>query len=81
MKPEDLTQWHESTVKPVHVGEYNASWRGNETARRWWDGERWSMAYSDATPAPFIWQFRRASTDDQSIRWRGLRVKPEGMAE
>lgn len=82
MSKPKLTPWFPPEVKPVHVGEYNASISMDPGMRRWWDGQEWSLAYpaSYSEKEKKIWRntVARYSTSHKRIYWRGLKEKPKG---
>lgn len=74
MGKQRLTPWFPSHIKPVRVGEYNASVRRDPAVRRWWNGRKWSRAYFWPEHAPgFKWL---TAADQHSIEWRGLASPP-----
>jgi hypothetical protein len=66
-------------IKPVHVGEYEASMFHRMTGgwKRWWNGEWWSRAYSDFGLEIHKESHKLLKAPYQHIRWRGLAKKPE----
>lgn len=67
-----LSQWHDGSVKPVHVGVYesdNQKGRGfYQTWYRKWDGKRWINGNGSVE-----WAFKQASPSlYQDWPWRGI---------
>lgn len=78
MNTPKMTPWFPPYIKPVHVGEYNASIFGDPVIRRYWNGEYWSAGYNNSDPAAFKRGARkRRVPDSEFIEWRGLAKKPE----
>lgn len=70
------TPW--SRKNPPCVGEWNASSHGVGTSKRWWNGEWWSVAYTDQDSEEKK-QFSRqqkALWNVKQIEWRGLTEQP-----
>jgi len=73
MKKLKLSQWHDGSVKPVHVGWYEAIgddlvYDKNGTAPRYWDGDKWLWNSSKHG-------FPLGMTDAQILatdKWRGV---------
>lgn len=74
-----MTDWFPPDIKPVREGEYSVADDRWDDMYRWWDGERWSLAYRTIhiktskvrfrnIPAPFFVQ--------NAVRWRGLATDP-----
>lgn len=76
-----MTPWFHPEVKPVRVGEYQASIKRDPAFRRWWNGEKWSILYFSSDPPSFKVRYRdlfeRASDQDR-IYWRGIYKPIEG---
>lgn len=79
MSKPKMTDWFPTEIKPVHVGEYNASTEKRADALRWWDGRLWSFAYY-ANDCKDEKQHKRLHKRDADspIHWRGLASKPKG---
>ncbi len=76
-----MTPWFPPDVKPVHIGEYNASAISTSEVMRWWDGKRWSLPYLPTfrDEAKRMLRSQHASRRFQKvILWRGLAEKPKG---
>lgn len=77
---QDLTGWFDPKVKPVRLGEYNASQFQNQDTLRWWNGTTWSCMYFGKEPDAYKDKARglveMAKLQDL-IYWRGLRYDPE----
>jgi hypothetical protein len=79
-KQPEMTPWTNTAAQaPTIIGEYNASKCRCEQARRWWDGEMWSLAYYKDDPETL--QNARARTKIGAkaiarIDWRGLAEDP-----
>jgi hypothetical protein len=72
-----LTPWQSGP--PPMVGEWSASIDGgSDHIRRWWDGERWSFAWStdDNQAEKRRRAGRRTYVSQKVIQWRGLAEEP-----
>lgn len=76
-KKPKMTDWFPPEVKPVHVGEYNASRCRAPNALLWWNGHFWSRVYwpNESRETQERRKFAR-SEDGHIIEWRGLVEKP-----
>lgn len=73
MSEQELTEWFPAEIKPVHIGEYNASYLRNPFVRRWWNGQRWSTDYSNDRDESEKEMLRQIPTESTDIEWRGLK--------
>lgn len=77
-----LTAWQDGA--PPCIGEWNASIDALDgTSRRWWNGTRWSFAYS-----PHMSEFekqhlrkRGSYVSKFAIKWRGLSSEPRPIPQ
>lgn len=70
-----LTPWFDPEVKPVRVGEYNASRLKAGTLLRWWNGSQWSMPYTNRSERKKECR-NHVSVVQDGIFWRGLARDP-----
>lgn len=69
----EMTAWFPPEIKPVHIGEYNASCLRNPFIRRWWNGSYWSVDYRSDHPEELKMKCRTERTLTTGIEWRGLK--------
>lgn len=70
-----LTPWFPPEIKPVHVGEYQASVKCDPAFRRWWNGEKWSILYFSSDPPFYKNKYHgipETEKDQVRIHWRGI---------
>lgn len=75
-----LSRWNSG--KPSIIGEYNASVSRHTSVRRWWNGEDWSLPFSDSMSVQMKRKRRRIVDKKNvqwSIEWRGLAVMPKNF--
>ncbi len=71
-----LTPWFPPGVKPVRVGEYNASQSKMVQGLRIWDGENWSEMYFSCESNAEIAKCKNRICYSERIYWRGLAQDP-----
>ena len=69
-----LTPWRKGT--PPAVGEWNASIYRYEGIRRWWGGEKWSLAWSERSMQGTANNRAGLPSGQGGIYWRGLSEEP-----
>lgn len=78
-----LTDWQSGP--PPMVGEWNASTQRNIYARRWWNGDAWSVRYFDNSKQITKNGYAALLASDadrcSGILWRGLSQEPIKVTE
>lgn len=67
-----LSQWHNGTVKPVHIGVYERS-DGERNDRIWvslWTGKKWNCLYPVGSKEAA--SHEKNISNSQSMKWRGI---------
>ena len=71
-KKPKLTPWFPGSVKPVHVGVYQRTWKSLPFS--FWDGRQWLLAGYEKRDAM---GHSNIPSSAQSVPWRGLSEKPQ----
>lgn len=71
-KKPKLSQWHDGSVKPVHVGVYERNWDDPSVndSYSYFDGKTWK--FSDSTIDAAFNGRNYVPSINQSLKWRGI---------
>lgn len=68
-----LSQWHDGSVKPVHVGVYNVICESVRKGESWsfWNGSKWTPQCSTGIHVAELY-IHDNSYENQNKKWRGI---------